>query len=171
MSEMSLLVFQYVQNHLLRSFMRSKFWSTFSRKTCSRSVLDGKVEAEEEAEARRIGRKIDRYGKYCDTDKEFAWKIYLHARKSSNPLGPLIRFYSLDIWLKVKSGTKIRNVLGYALKEFPNYNSVVWTGVGQAIGKTISCVELFKRKHEGLHQVTKLRYTEWVEQTGVDRFQ
>ncbi|XP_032679678.1 ribonuclease P protein subunit p25-like protein [Odontomachus brunneus] len=63
------------------------------------------------------------------------------------------------ICMHVKSGTKIRNVLGYALKEFPNYNSVVWTGVGQAIGKTISCVELFKRKHEGLHQVTKLRYT------------
>ncbi|XP_014489176.1 PREDICTED: ribonuclease P protein subunit p25-like protein [Dinoponera quadriceps] len=63
------------------------------------------------------------------------------------------------ICMHVKSGTKIRNVLAYALKEFPNNNSVVWTGVGQAIGKTISCAELFKRKHEGLHQVTKLRYT------------
>ncbi|EFN84698.1 ribonuclease P protein subunit p25-like protein [Harpegnathos saltator] len=63
------------------------------------------------------------------------------------------------ICMHVKSGTKIRNVLGYALKEFPNYDSVVWTGVGQAIGKTISCAELFKRRHEDLHQVTKLRYT------------
>ncbi|CAK9812530.1 Ribonuclease P protein subunit p25-like protein [Anthophora quadrimaculata] len=62
--------------------------------------------------------------------------------------------------MRVKSGTKIRNVLGHALKEFSNYNSVVWTAAGQGIGKAISCAELFKRKQEGLHQITKLRYVE-----------
>ncbi|KZC13243.1 PREDICTED: ribonuclease P protein subunit p25-like protein [Dufourea novaeangliae] len=61
--------------------------------------------------------------------------------------------------MRVKSGTKIRNVLGYALKEFPNYGSVVWTSAGHGVGKAISCAELFKQKHEGLHQITKLRYT------------
>ncbi|KYN02932.1 Ribonuclease P protein subunit p25, partial [Cyphomyrmex costatus] len=59
---------------------------------------------------------------------------------------------------QVKGGTKIRNVLGYALKEFSNYNSIVWTGTGNGIAKTISCAEIFKRKYEGLHQVTKLCY-------------
>ncbi|CAL7947700.1 unnamed protein product [Xylocopa violacea] len=62
--------------------------------------------------------------------------------------------------MRVKSGTKIRNVLGYALKEFSNYENVVWTAAGQGIGKAISCAELFKKKHEGLHQITKLRYVE-----------
>ncbi|XP_043258503.1 ribonuclease P protein subunit p25-like protein [Colletes gigas] len=60
--------------------------------------------------------------------------------------------------MHVKSGTKIRNVLGHALKEFPNYGSVVWTAAGQGVGKAISCAELFKKKHEGLHQITRLRY-------------
>jgi len=60
--------------------------------------------------------------------------------------------------MKVKSGTKIRNVLEYSLKQFPSQKCVVWTGAGQAIGKVISCVEIFKRKQTGLHQLTKLRY-------------
>ncbi|XP_072748615.1 ribonuclease P protein subunit p25-like protein [Anoplolepis gracilipes] len=64
------------------------------------------------------------------------------------------------LWMHVKSGTKIRKVLDYALKEFSNHNSIVWTGIGQGIAKAISCAELFKRKHEGLHQVTKLSYIE-----------
>ncbi|XP_076279373.1 ribonuclease P protein subunit Rpp25 [Lasioglossum baleicum] len=62
--------------------------------------------------------------------------------------------------MRVKSGTKIRNVLGYALKEFPNYNCVVWTSAGHGIGKAISCAELFKKEQKGLHQITKLRYTQ-----------
>lgn len=62
--------------------------------------------------------------------------------------------------MHVKSGTKIRNVLGYALKEFSNYDSVVWTAAGHGIGKAVSCAELFKRKQGGLHQITKLRYVE-----------
>ncbi|XP_043787839.1 ribonuclease P protein subunit p25-like protein isoform X2 [Apis laboriosa] len=62
--------------------------------------------------------------------------------------------------MRVKSGTKIRNVLGYALKEFANYNCIVWTAAGHGIGKAISCAELFKKKQEGLHQITRLRYVE-----------
>ncbi|EZA59792.1 hypothetical protein DMN91_008401 [Ooceraea biroi] len=63
------------------------------------------------------------------------------------------------VWMHVKSGTKMRNVFAFALKEFPSHNSIVWTGIGQGISKAISCAELFKRHHEGLHQVTKLCYT------------
>ena len=50
----------------------------------------------------------------------------------------------------------MRNVLEYAIKEFPNHNAILWTAAGEGIGKTISCVEIFKRKFPGLHQVTKL---------------
>ncbi|KAL2712184.1 ribonuclease P protein subunit p25-like protein [Vespula squamosa] len=60
--------------------------------------------------------------------------------------------------MRVKSGTKIRNVLGYAIKEFSNHDCIVWTGVGEAVGKVISCSELFKTIYKGLHQVTRLRY-------------
>lgn len=81
----------------------------------------------------------------------FAERRYFHVISVSR--------YSIAAF-QVKSGTKIRNVLGYALKEFENYNSVVWTAAGHGIGKAISCAELFKRKHEGLHQITKLRYVE-----------
>lgn len=62
------------------------------------------------------------------------------------------------LWMHVKSGTKMRNVLEYALEHFPKHSAIVWTAVGQGIEKGISCAEVFKRKHSGLHQVTKLRY-------------
>ncbi|XP_043271565.1 ribonuclease P protein subunit p25-like protein [Venturia canescens] len=62
--------------------------------------------------------------------------------------------------MKVKSGTKIKNVLEYSLKEFASEGSVVWSGIGQGIGKVISCAEIFKRKISGLHQITKLRYVQ-----------
>ncbi|XP_015594516.1 ribonuclease P protein subunit p25-like protein [Cephus cinctus] len=64
------------------------------------------------------------------------------------------------LWMHVNSGTKIRNVLGYALLEFPNRPCILWSGAGQGIGKVITCAELFKKKNTGLHQLTKLCYVE-----------
>ncbi|XP_015122009.1 ribonuclease P protein subunit p25-like protein isoform X2 [Diachasma alloeum] len=60
--------------------------------------------------------------------------------------------------MRVKSGTKIRNVFNHAIKEFSKYEGVLWSGAGQAVGKVISCAEMFKREFKGLHQVTKLHY-------------
>ncbi|XP_003394231.2 ribonuclease P protein subunit p25-like protein [Bombus terrestris] len=60
--------------------------------------------------------------------------------------------------MQVRSGSKIRNVLDYALKEFSNYNNVVWNAVGKAVGKAISCAEIFKTKEKNLHQITKIRF-------------
>lgn len=62
--------------------------------------------------------------------------------------------------MRIKGGTKIRNVFNYSLKEFSKYGCVLWTGAGQAVGKVISCVEMFKRQHKGLYQVTQLHYIE-----------
>lgn len=61
--------------------------------------------------------------------------------------------------MKVSNGTKMKNVLEYAFKMFPQqYDNIIWTGAGQAVGKVISCAELFKSKNPDLHQVTKLHY-------------
>lgn len=62
----------------------------------------------------------------------------------------------------MKSGTKMRNVLEFAMKEFPNNDGILWTAAGEGVGKAISCAEIFKRKNPGLHQVTKLGSIEYV---------
>ncbi|XP_020282578.1 ribonuclease P protein subunit p25-like protein [Pseudomyrmex gracilis] len=87
--------------------------------------------------------------------KELAEDITETMKNTQVPIEDLPEKF---LWMHVKSGTKIRNVLGYALKEFPNHDSIVWTGTGHGMGKAISCAELFKKKHEGLRQVTKLCY-------------
>lgn len=61
------------------------------------------------------------------------------------------------IWMQVRGSSKIRNLLEYALKEFPEAKSIVWTGFGPACDKTITCVEIMKRKYNNkLHQYTKI---------------
>ncbi|XP_044013924.1 ribonuclease P protein subunit p25-like protein, partial [Aphidius gifuensis] len=60
--------------------------------------------------------------------------------------------------MKVNSGSKIRNVLKYSLNNFSKFDGIIWSGAGQAVGKVISCSEIFKTKNKGLHQITKLRF-------------
>lgn len=93
------------------------------------------------------------------------------TEESTNTKVPIDNLPKKFLWMHVKYGTKIRNVFDYALKEFPNYNSIVWTGIGQGIAKAISCAELFKRKQEGLHQVTKLCYIESEKEVGTETHQ
>ncbi|ESO10210.1 hypothetical protein HELRODRAFT_190410 [Helobdella robusta] len=68
--------------------------------------------------------------------------------------------------MKVHSGSKIRNLINYALKKFqnPSFMQIIWTGHGSAITKVISSVEIIKRQIQGLHQVTNLGYKK-VEET------
>ncbi|XP_033224940.1 ribonuclease P protein subunit p25-like protein [Belonocnema kinseyi] len=58
--------------------------------------------------------------------------------------------------MQVKNGSKMRKILEYAIKEFANHDAILWTAAGEAVTKAISCVEIFKRQHAGLHQITKL---------------
>lgn len=100
-----------------------------------------------------------------DSYTKFARKNPFNASKFQNVYKINIILFFIFIYyligiFQVKSGTKIRNVLGYALKEFVNYNCIVWTAAGHGIGKAISCAELFKKKQESLHQITRLRYVE-----------
>lgn len=63
------------------------------------------------------------------------------------------------LWMQVRGGSKIRNLLTHALNEYNNTRTVLWTGFGQSVGKTITCSEIMKRKSGNtLHQITKLCY-------------
>lgn len=66
--------------------------------------------------------------------------------------------------LKVKGGTKVSNVIDHAKEAFKVKNSrtVVWTGSGGGVSKTISCAEIMKRDLLALHQVTRLCYRKLV---------
>ncbi|KYO21274.1 ribonuclease P protein subunit p25 isoform B [Alligator mississippiensis] len=67
--------------------------------------------------------------------------------------------------MKVKEGSKIRNLMGFAMSrmELKGTRQIVFSGCGRAVTKTITCVEIMKRKLGGLHQVTKVRYKTLVE--------
>lgn len=63
------------------------------------------------------------------------------------------------LWMHVKGGTKVSNVVDFAEKAFSTgeHRSVVWSGSGGGVPKTISCAEIMKRNYD-VHQVTKLAY-------------
>ncbi|XP_034541035.1 ribonuclease P protein subunit p25-like protein [Notolabrus celidotus] len=69
--------------------------------------------------------------------------------------------------MQVKEGSKIRNLLRFATARMQEEGKddngtsprqVVFTGSGRGVTKTITCVEILKRKVGGLHQVSKLFY-------------
>ncbi|XP_037285727.1 ribonuclease P protein subunit p25-like protein isoform X2 [Rhipicephalus microplus] len=64
------------------------------------------------------------------------------------------------VHMKVQPNSKLRNLLEYAKKAFKDEakRQMVFTGSGHALAKTISCVEIMKRKHKGVHQVNKILY-------------
>ncbi|GFX31906.1 ribonuclease P protein subunit p25-like protein [Trichonephila clavipes] len=60
--------------------------------------------------------------------------------------------------VKVKRGSKIKNLMGFVEKSLRDISvrHMVFSGCGDAIEKTISCVEITKAKFKSLHQITKL---------------
>ncbi|XP_049867621.1 ribonuclease P protein subunit p25-like protein [Pectinophora gossypiella] len=64
------------------------------------------------------------------------------------------------LWMQVKGGSKMTNLLSHAtgILEDKSATAVVWSGVGVAIPKAISCAEIVKRQFSIEHQVTKLIY-------------
>ncbi|XP_070687577.1 ribonuclease P protein subunit p25-like protein [Pempheris klunzingeri] len=69
--------------------------------------------------------------------------------------------------MRVKEGSKIRNLLQFATARMQgegkdsngtSLRQVVFTGSGRGVTKTITCVEILKRKVGGLHQISKLYY-------------
>ncbi|XP_039540256.1 ribonuclease P protein subunit p25b [Pimephales promelas] len=75
--------------------------------------------------------------------------------------------------MRVKEGSKIRNLMGFAMTRMQDgLRQVVFSGSGRAVTKTITCAEITKRKIAGLHQITKLQYRGlreiWESQDGGD---
>ncbi|NXN95697.1 RP25L protein, partial [Rhinopomastus cyanomelas] len=73
---------------------------------------------------------------------------------------PFTNLPSDVIEMKVKDGSKIRNLITYAINkmELDSVRQIVFTGSGKAASKTITCVEIMKRRLKVLHQSTKLLF-------------
>nr|CAG4642221.1 EOG090X0KMN [Eurycercus lamellatus] len=62
------------------------------------------------------------------------------------------------VWMKVKPASKMTNLIEFALKSLKDKPTQLWTGIGPAAQKTISCIEIVKRRHKNLHQITRISY-------------
>ncbi|XP_075049857.1 ribonuclease P protein subunit p25-like protein [Mixophyes fleayi] len=69
------------------------------------------------------------------------------------------------IEMKVKDGSKIRNLMGFAIgkMESESVRQITFSGAGKALSKTITCVEIMKRSVKDLHQITKIFYRQTEE--------
>uniref|UniRef100_A0A3P8UH14 Ribonuclease P/MRP 25 subunit-like n=1 Tax=Cynoglossus semilaevis TaxID=244447 RepID=A0A3P8UH14_CYNSE len=70
--------------------------------------------------------------------------------------------------VRVKDGSKIRNLLRFALSRMEtnalrHEDTIVFTASGKGVSKAITCAEVVKRRVKGLHQLTKLLYSTAVE--------
>ncbi|NP_001338627.1 ribonuclease P protein subunit p25a [Danio rerio] len=82
-------------------------------------------------------------------------------RSTGEPIpNPIPGLASDVLEMRVKEGSKIRNLLGFAMSriEGDGQTQVLFSGTGRAVTKTITCAEIMKRKVAGLHQVSKLQY-------------
>ncbi|KAM4748959.1 ribonuclease P protein subunit p25 [Rhinophrynus dorsalis] len=64
------------------------------------------------------------------------------------------------VQMRVKEGSKIRNLIGYAVAHMKSEDNgqIVFSAYGRAVTKAVTCVEILKRQVGGLHQVTKVQY-------------
>lgn len=64
------------------------------------------------------------------------------------------------VHMKVHAGSKIRNILGFAITAFKDEakKQIVFTGSGHALNKTVTCVEIMKRKFKNVYQLNKICY-------------
>lgn len=74
--------------------------------------------------------------------------------------GPFADLAPDAVHMRVKEGSKIRNLLAFATASMaqPATRAIVFSGCGRATTKTVTCAEILKRRLAGLHQVTRLRY-------------
>eukprot|EP00916_Digyalum_oweni_P001700 GHVL01003234.1.p1 GENE.GHVL01003234.1~~GHVL01003234.1.p1 ORF type:complete len:206 (-),score=23.53 GHVL01003234.1:602-1219(-) len=69
------------------------------------------------------------------------------------------------VQMRITQGSKIRNVMGFAMKKMAEKETrqITWNGCGSSVTKTITCAEIMKRKLKVLHQITKVRFKRTVE--------
>ncbi|KAM9331072.1 ribonuclease P protein subunit p25-like protein [Gastrophryne carolinensis] len=87
---------------------------------------------------------------------------YKKVRVEEKPAEPAFPSLPADtIEMKVKDGSKIRNLMGFAIGKMEGEGGarrILFSGSGRALGKTITCVEIMKRRVRELHQVTRVFY-------------
>ncbi|XP_064409315.1 ribonuclease P protein subunit p25-like protein [Latimeria chalumnae] len=91
---------------------------------------------------------------------------YRKGRTVEHPSPPPFANLPPDvIEMKVKDGSKIRNLMGYAIGKMDSDSTgqILFSGSGRAISKTITCVEIMKRRVKSLHQVTKVAFKQTEE--------
>uniref|UniRef100_A0A3Q3WNJ8 DNA/RNA-binding protein Alba-like domain-containing protein n=1 Tax=Mola mola TaxID=94237 RepID=A0A3Q3WNJ8_MOLML len=94
-------------------------------------------------------------------------QMYRVSRTEDSSCYPIPGLPPDTLHMRVKEGSKIRNLLRFATARMQgevedgkgsSLRQVVFTGSGRGVTKTITCVEILKRRVEGLHQVSKLYY-------------
>lgn len=89
------------------------------------------------------------------------------SRTEDNSPYPIPGLTADILHMRVKEGSKIRNLLRFATARMQgegkdsngtSLRQMVFTGSDRGVTKTITCVEILKRKVGGLHQVSKLYY-------------
>lgn len=60
--------------------------------------------------------------------------------------------------LQVNNHSKIRNMLGFAVKSFNQSDHLVCSASGPSVNKAITCAEILKRQMPELRQVTGIGY-------------
>ncbi|KAK2710101.1 ribonuclease P protein subunit p25-like protein [Artemia franciscana] len=80
-----------------------------------------------------------------------------------HPFSTIIGEDSLVTWMKVKAGSKIHNLMSYALNDLKTKNYIIWSGFGHAVGKVVSCAEMMKRRKKQLCQITRISYIDFEE--------
>ncbi|XP_076439499.1 ribonuclease P protein subunit p25-like protein [Babylonia areolata] len=70
--------------------------------------------------------------------------------------------FSVDdaLQMRITQGSKIRNVMGFAMKKMGDkqVRQITWNGSDSSVSKAITCAEIMKRKLKNLHQITKIRF-------------
>ena len=50
------------------------------------------------------------------------------------------------VWIKVRAGSKLKNLVGFAEKSFKDKGSVLFSGYGHGLSKAVSIAEIVKRR-------------------------
>ena len=62
------------------------------------------------------------------------------------------------VWMKVKTTSRVPNMVGYVRTQLKTHDHVLWSGSGQAVCKAIQSAELLKKSVGELHQETHCCY-------------
>jgi len=94
---------------------------------------------------------MDNYVK-AEKDEEFAPEVEIEGALENVTI------------MRVKAGSKTKNLIQFAEKKIAQEPQIMWEGSGDAVHKTITCAEIFKKKfNHSLHQITRLSSTTIVE--------